>query len=108
MDLVNEFKNTLLGEDIYVFTPKGDVKSMPTGSIALDFGFTIHTEVGLTTIGTKVNNKLVPISQELKSGDIVEILTTSKPRATEQWLNIVKQVEPKARFRNSFETSVQN
>lgn len=99
MDLVNEFKNTLLGEDIYVFTPKGDVKSMPMGSVALDFGFAIHTEVGLTTIGAKVNNKLVPISQELKSGDIIEILTTSKPRATQQWLNIVKTGRAKTKIR---------
>ncbi|MCL9980261.1 MAG: RelA/SpoT family protein [Bacteroidia bacterium] len=99
LDLVNEFKNTLLGEDIYVFTPKGAVKSFPMGSIALDFGFSIHTEVGLKTLGAKVNNKLVPISHELKNGDIVEILTTTKYRATQHWLGIVKTGRSKSKIR---------
>lgn len=99
LDLVNEFKNTLLGEDIYVFTPKGAVKSLPMGSIALDFGFSIHTEVGLKTLGAKVNNKLVPISHELKNGDIIEILTTTKYRATQQWLGMVKTGRAKSKIR---------
>lgn len=99
MDLVNEFKYSLLGEEIYVFTPKGDVKSMPIGSVALDFGFSIHTEVGLTTIGAKVNGKLVPIGHELKNGDIVEILTTQKYRATYQWLDVVRTGRARAKVR---------
>lgn len=99
LDLVNEFKTTLLGEDIYVFTPKGDVKSLPVGAVALDFGFNIHTEIGLRTIGAKVNNKLVSIQQELKNGDIVEILTTSKARATNNWLEIVKTGRAKSKIR---------
>ncbi len=99
LDLVNEFKTTLLGEDIYVFTPKGDVKSLPVGAVALDFGFNIHTEIGLRTIGAKVNNKLVSIQQELKNGDIVEIITTSKGRATNNWLEIVKTGRAKSKIR---------
>jgi len=99
LDLVNEFKATLLGEDIYVFTPKGAVKSLPTSSTALDFGFSIHTEVGLKTLGAKVNNKLVPISHELKNGDIVEILTTTKYRANQHWLGIVKTGRAKSKIR---------
>ena len=99
MDLVNEFKYSLLGEEIYVFTPKGEVKSMPVGSVALDFGFAIHTEVGLTTIGAKVNNKLVPIGHELKNGDIVEILTTQKYRADAKWLEIVRTGRARTKIR---------
>ena len=99
MDLVNEFKYSLLGEEIYVFTPKGEVKSMPVGSVALDFGFAIHTEVGLTTIGAKVNNKLVPIGHELKNGDIVEILTTQNYRASVQWLEVVRTGRARTKIR---------
>ncbi len=99
LDLVNEFKHNLLGEEIYVFTPKGDVKSMPMNSVALDFGFAIHTEVGLKTIGAKVNNKLVPINHPLKNGDIVEIITTQKSRANSQWIDIVKTGRAKSKIR---------
>jgi GTP diphosphokinase / guanosine-3',5'-bis(diphosphate) 3'-diphosphatase len=99
LDLVNEFKYSLLGEEIYVFTPKGEVKSMPVGSVALDFAFTVHTEVGLTTIGAKVNNKLVPIGHELKNGDIVEILTTQTRRANIGWFDIVKTGRAKTKIR---------
>ncbi len=99
MDLVNEFKYSLLGEEIYVFTPKGEVKSMPVGSVALDFGFAIHTEVGLTTLGAKVNNKLVAIGHELKNGDIVEILTTQKHRANVQWLEVVRTGRARTKIR---------
>ncbi len=99
LDLVNEFRYSLLGEEIYVFTPKGDVKPMPVGSTALDFGFTIHTEVGMKTIGAKVNNKLVPINHLLKNGDIVEILTTQKYRATPNWLNVVHTARAKSKIR---------
>jgi GTP diphosphokinase / guanosine-3',5'-bis(diphosphate) 3'-diphosphatase len=99
LDLVNEFRFSLLGEEIYVFTPKGDVKPMPVGSTALDFGFTIHTEVGMKTIGAKVNNKLVPINHLIKNGDIVEIITTQKYRATPNWLNIVHTARAKSKIR---------
>ena len=80
LDLVSEFRTSLLGEEIYIFTPKGDVKSLPAGSTALDFAFAIHTEIGIRTLGAKVNNKLVSLQTVLKNGDIIEILTTSKIR----------------------------
>jgi len=99
LDLVNEFRYSLLGEEIYLFTPKGDVKPMPIGAKALDFGFTIHTEVGMKTIGAKVNNKLVPINHLLKNGDIVEIITTQKYRATENWLSVVHTARAKSKIR---------
>jgi len=100
LDLVSEFRNTILGEEMYVFTPKGDVKSLPVGSTALDFGFAIHSQVGLRTIGAKVNGKLVPISQELRNGDIVEIITTAKDRATTDWMNQVKTGRAKGKIRD--------
>lgn len=99
LDLVNEFKYSLLSEEMYIFTPKGDVKPMPIGATALDFGFTIHTEVGMKTIGAKVNNKLVPIHHQLKNGDIVEILTTQKYRATPNWLSVVHTARAKSKIR---------
>lgn len=100
LDLVSEFRNTILGEEMYVFTPKGDVKSLPVGSTALDFGFAIHSQVGLRTIGAKVNGKLVPFSQELRNGDIVEIITTSKDRASNDWLGQVKTGRAKGKIRD--------
>jgi guanosine-3',5'-bis(diphosphate) 3'-pyrophosphohydrolase len=99
LDLVSEFKFSVLGEEIYIFTPKGDVKNLPAGSTALDFGFAIHSEVGKATIGAKVNNKLVPINHVLKNGDIVEIITTQKPRVNPDWLNIVITGRAKSKIR---------
>ena len=101
LDLVSEFRSSLLGEEIYIFTPKGDVKSLPTGSTALDFAFSIHTELGKRTLGAKVNNKLVSIQSTLKNGDIVEILTTSKSRVTQDWLDIVKTARSKSKIREA-------
>jgi len=89
----------LLGEEIYLFTPKGDVKNLPLGSTALDFAFAVHSQIGLHTIGAKVNNKLVPISHVLKNGDIVEILTTQKSRANGGWLELVKTGKARSKIR---------
>lgn len=99
LDLVSEFKFSVLGEEIYIFTPKGDVKSLPINATALDFAFAIHSEVGKCTIGAKVNHKLVPINHVLKNGDIVEILTTQKPRVNPDWLNIVISGRAKSKIR---------
>lgn len=99
LDLVSEFKFSVLGEEIYIFTPKGDVKNLPVNSTALDFAFAIHSEVGKSTIGAKVNSKLVPINHVLKNGDIVEILTTQKPRVNPDWLNIVVTGRAKSKIR---------
>ncbi|MCC7299080.1 MAG: bifunctional (p)ppGpp synthetase/guanosine-3',5'-bis(diphosphate) 3'-pyrophosphohydrolase [Bacteroidia bacterium] len=99
LDLVSEFKFSVLGEEIYIFTPKGDVKNLPIGSTALDFAFAIHSEVGKSTIGAKVNNKLVPINHVVKNGDIVEIITTQKPRVNPDWLHIVITGRAKSKIR---------
>ncbi len=101
LDLVSEFRSSLLGEEIYIFTPKGDVKAVSTGATALDFAFTIHSEVGKRCLGAKVNNKLVPLHHILKNGDIVEILTTQKDRVTRDWLEIVKSARAKSKIREA-------
>ena len=101
LDLVSEFRTSLLGEEIYLFTPKGDVKALSNGATALDFAFNIHTEVGKKCIGAKVNNKLVPLHHVLKNGDIVEILTTQKDRVTRDWLEIVKTARAKSKIREA-------
>jgi len=101
LDLVSEFRSSLLGEEIYIFTPKGDVKAVSSGATALDFAFTIHSEVGKRCLGAKVNNKLVPLHHVLKNGDIVEILTTQKDRVNRDWLDIVKTARAKSKIREA-------
>jgi GTP pyrophosphokinase len=95
IDFLHDFKTSFLTEEIYVYTPKGDVKMMPVGSTGLDFAFAIHSAIGTKCIGAKVNHKLVPISHKLRSGDQVEIITSNKQRPSEDWLNFV--VTAKAR-----------
>ncbi len=95
LDFVDDFKLTLLSEEVSIFTPKGDLISLPQGATALDFAFAIHSEIGLHCIGAKVNNKLEPLSYILQNGDQVEIITSKKQRPTEDWLSYVKT--PKAR-----------
>ena len=87
VDFVEEFKLNLYSKEIFVFTPKGDLYSLPKGSTALDFAFSIHTEIGLHTRGTKVNGKLVPLSHEIKSGDQVEVITSEKAKPSANWLD---------------------
>ncbi|MAL60095.1 MAG: RelA/SpoT family protein [Flavobacteriaceae bacterium] len=89
VDFVEEFKLNLYAKEIFVFSPKGDLYSLPKGSTALDFAFHVHTEVGLHTRGAKVNGKLTPLSQELKSGDQVEVITSEKSKPSANWLNYV-------------------
>jgi len=95
VDVVNDFKYELFSEEIFVFTPKGDLKRLRKGATALDFAFEIHSGVGKKCIGAKVNNKLVPLSHILRNGDQVEILTSNKQMPNEDWLNYV--VTAKAR-----------
>ncbi|MCF6308643.1 MAG: RelA/SpoT family protein [Flavobacteriaceae bacterium] len=87
VDFVEEFKLNLYAKEIFVFSPMGDLYSLPKGSTALDFAFSIHTEIGLHTRGTKVNGKLVPLSHHLKSGDQVEIITSDKAKPNANWLD---------------------
>ncbi|MCL4155415.1 UNVERIFIED_CONTAM: hypothetical protein GTU68_056696, partial [Idotea baltica] len=86
---VDDFKHSLFNEEIFVFTPKGELKKLPSDATALDFAFEIHSEVGAKCIGAKVNQKLVPINYKLKTGDQVEILTSNKQRPNEGWLSFV-------------------
>jgi GTP pyrophosphokinase len=89
VDFVEDFKLNLYAKEIYVFTPKGDLKSLPKDASALDFAFSIHTDVGLKCRGAKVNGKLVPLSHVLKSGDQIEVLTASNSKPNVRWLDFV-------------------
>jgi len=95
MEFVNDFRSNLFNEEVFVFTPRGDLKRLPHGATALDFAFEIHTEVGNHTLGAKVNQKLVPLHHVLKNGDQVEVLTSDRQKPNEDWLRFV--VSSKAR-----------
>ncbi len=101
VDFVEEFKLNLYAKEIFVFTPKGDLYSLPKGSTALDFAFHIHTEVGLHTRGTKVNGKLVPLSHELKSGDQVEVITSEKAQPSANWLDYATTGRARSKIKSS-------
>lgn len=101
LDFVNDFKLNLFSDEIYVFTPKGQLKMLPKGSTALDFAFDIHTEVGSSCIGAKVNHKLVPLSHTLTNGDQVEIITSKKQKPTEDWLNYVVTGKAKQKIKST-------
>lgn len=101
IDFLQDFKTSFLAEEIYVYTPKGDVKMMPKGSVALDFAFSIHSMVGTKCIGAKVNHKLVPISHKLKSGDQIEIITSNKQKPSEDWLGFVITTKAKSKIKDS-------
>ncbi|MFW6080338.1 MAG: RelA/SpoT family protein [Desulfosalsimonas sp.] len=89
----------LFPDEVFVFTPQGEVKSLPKGATPVDFAFQIHTEVGNECTGAKVNGRLVPLQYELKTGDIVEILTSKGHQPSKDWLNFVKTVKAKSRIR---------
>jgi guanosine-3',5'-bis(diphosphate) 3'-pyrophosphohydrolase len=99
VDFVEEFKLNLYSKEIYVFTPKGELKSLPKDASALDFAFTIHTDVGLKCRGAKVNGKLVPLSHSLKSGDQIEVITTSTNKPNARWLDFVITARAKTKIR---------
>lgn len=101
VDFVEEFKLNLYAKEIFVFSPKGDLYSLPKGATALDFGFHVHTEVGLHTRGAKVNGKLVPLSQALKSGDQVEIITSPKTKPSANWINYVTTGRARTKIKSS-------
>src|SRR6195952_453583 len=101
VDFLQDFKTSFLAEEIYVYTPKGDVKMLPIGSSALDFAFAIHSAIGSKCIGAKLNHKLVPISHKLRSGDQVEIITSNKQKPTEDWLQIVVTAKAKSKIKDA-------
>ncbi len=88
IEFIDNFKLSLFSEEIYVFTPNGDLKTLPKGATTIDFAFHIHSQIGSQCIGAKVNTKLVPLSHKLRSGDQIEILTSKKQRPKEEWLQI--------------------
>ena len=101
VDFVEQFKLNLYSKEIFVFTPQGDLKSLPKGSTPLDFAFSIHTEIGLHTRGARVNNKLVPLSHELKSGDQVEIITSDNAKPNINWLDYANTARARAKIKSS-------
>ena len=98
---IDEFKLNLYNDEIYVFTPKGDLFTLPKGATTLDFAYRVHTHVGSRCIGGKVNHRLVPLSHELSSGDQIEILTSRKQRPKEDWLNFVTTASARAKIRHA-------
>ncbi len=101
IEFLDEFRSNLFSDEVFVFTPKGDLKVLPQGATALDFAFEIHSEVGNKCIGAKINNKLVPISYKLQNGDQVEILTSSKQTPSEDWLRFVVTSKAKSKIREA-------
>lgn len=101
VDFVEQFKLNLYSKEIFVFTPAGDLKSLPKGATALDFAFHIHTEIGMKTRGAKVNNKLVPLSHELKSGDQVEILTADNAKPNPNWLDYATTARSRSKIKSA-------
>ncbi len=101
IDFLQDFKTSFLAEEIYVYTPKGEVKMLPVGASALDFAFGVHTAIGSKCIGAKVNHKLVPISHKLRSGDQVEIITSAKQKPNIEWLNFVVTSKAKAKIKDT-------
>jgi GTP diphosphokinase / guanosine-3',5'-bis(diphosphate) 3'-diphosphatase len=101
LDFLQDFKTSFLAEEIYVYTPKGDVKMLPVGATALDFAFSVHTAVGSRCIGAKVNHKLVPLGHKLRSGDQIEIITSAKQRPNQEWLNLVVTSKAKQKIKDT-------
>ncbi|HJY14350.1 MAG TPA: TGS domain-containing protein, partial [Flavobacterium sp.] len=100
VDFVEDFKMNLYSKEIFVFTPKGEIKSLPKGATSLDFAFSIHSEIGIKTRGTRVNGRLVPLNHELKSGDQVEVITSPNQKPTVNWLEYVTTSRAKNKIKN--------
>jgi len=103
MEFVNDFKLNLFREEIYIFTPKGDLRVLPNGSTVLDFAYDLHTHIGDRCIGGKVNNRLVPLSYQLQSGDQLEIITSPKQKPNEEWLRMVISARAKQKIKASLQ-----
>jgi GTP diphosphokinase / guanosine-3',5'-bis(diphosphate) 3'-diphosphatase len=100
VDFVEDFKLNLYAKEIYVFTPKGEIKSLPKGATSLDFAFSIHSEIGMRTRGTRVNGKLVPLNHVLNSGDQVEVITSPNQKPNSHWLDYVTTSRAKNKIKN--------
>lgn len=102
IDFLDTFKLNLFASEIFVFTPKGDIKTLPQNSTALDFAFYLHSDLATHCIGAKVNHKLVPLSYQLKAGDQVEIITSKKQQPLPEWINFVNTARAKSKIKNIF------
>lgn len=105
VEFVQEFKMNLYADEIFIFTPNGEIKSLPKGSTPLDFAFYIHTEVGMHTRGAKVNNKLVPLNYRLKSGDQVEIITAENAQPNSNWLDYATTAKALSKIKSALRES---
>ena len=101
LDFLDDFKMNLFSDEIFIFTPKGDLMKLPHGATALDFAFEIHTDLGSRCIGAKVNHRLVPLSHKLQNGDQVEVITSDKQKPKEDWLNFVVTSKAKAKIKST-------
>lgn len=100
LDFIDDFKLNLFADEIFVFTPQGELRTLPVSATALDFAFEIHSEVGAHCIGAKVNHKLVPLSEKLRSGDQIEILTSERQKPKEDWLKFVVTAKAKSNIKS--------
>ncbi|MGI9541965.1 MAG: RelA/SpoT family protein, partial [Cyclobacteriaceae bacterium] len=101
IEFVDDFRSNLFNEEVFVFTPTGELKTLPNGATALDFAFEIHTEIGASCLGAKVNQKLVPLNYILKNGDQVEVLTSKKQKPHEDWLRFVVSSKAKSSIKDA-------
>jgi len=108
VDFVEQFKLNLYAKEIFVFTPQGELKSLPVDATPLDFAFAIHTEIGLKTRGGKINGKLVPLNTKLKSGDRVEILTSEKIRPNANWMDYATTARAKSKIKSALNAEKKN
>jgi GTP diphosphokinase / guanosine-3',5'-bis(diphosphate) 3'-diphosphatase len=103
-EFMDSVRVDLFSEEVYVFTPKGDVKGYPKGSTPIDFAYSVHTDIGHRCVGAKVNGKLVPLKYELKNGDIVEVITSPHHTPSKDWLKIVKSSRARNKIRSWIKT----
>ncbi|MBN2273250.1 MAG: bifunctional (p)ppGpp synthetase/guanosine-3',5'-bis(diphosphate) 3'-pyrophosphohydrolase [Bacteroidales bacterium] len=108
LEFLDDFKLNLFASEIFIFTPKGDIKTLPVNSTVLDFAYEIHTNIGHTAIGAKVNHKLVPLNHVLKSGDQVEIITSETFHPRRDWLSIVITAKAKAAIKSLLKSDTKN
>lgn len=108
LELLEDFKGELYNDEVFVFTPKGDLITLPFNSTVLDFAFAIHSEIGFKCIGGKINQKLVPLNHIVKNGDQINILTSKNQKPSEDWLNIVISSKSKSAIKQSFNKNQKN
>ncbi len=99
-EFISNFRSNFFSEEVFVFTPKGDLKSLPNGATVLDFAFEIHTEIGTSCLGAKVNQKLVPLSHKLRNGDQIEIITSKQAKPNADWLRFVVTARAKTKIKD--------